>query len=78
VNAVILGSVVGTVVVVVIVAAVVLLSVIILYRQYHRTDSGEDTRKEIFVKSSFELHLPPYLIVPSSTIKLNETVGQGI
>ena len=32
---------------------------------------------EIFVKSSFELSLPPYLIIPSSSIKLNEIIGQG-
>ena len=30
------------------------------------------------MKSSFELNLPSYLIIPSSSIKLNETIGQGI
>ena len=40
-------------------------------------DFGEE-RTEISVKSSFQLDLPPHLIFPSSSIKLNETIGQGI
>ena len=32
---------------------------------------------EISVKSSFKLDLPPHLIVPSTSIKLLQTVGQG-
>ena len=30
------------------------------------------------VQSSYKLNLPPYLIVPSSIIKVVETIGQGI
>ena len=40
-------------------------------------NSGEE-RTEISVKSSFQLNLPPHLIIPSASIKLNETIGQGI
>lgn len=32
---------------------------------------------EMSVQSSFKLHLPPHLIIPSSSLKLNETIGQG-
>ena len=39
-------------------------------------NSGEE-QTEISVKSSFQLHLPPHLVIPSSSIKLNETIGQG-
>ena len=38
---------------------------------------AEAERVEISVKSSFKLDLPPYLIIPSSSIKLLQTVGQG-
>ena len=41
-----------------------------------RANSDEE-RTEISVKSSFQLNLPPHLIIPSSSIKLNETIGQG-
>ena len=41
-----------------------------------QAESGED-KTEIFVKNSFELSLPPHLIIPSSSIKLNEIIGQG-
>ena len=37
-----------------------------------------EERTEIAVKSSFQLDLPPQLILPSSSIELNETIGQGI
>ena len=52
---------------------------ILLWSEFHtaHADSGED-RKEIIVKSSLELNLPPHLIIPSSSIKLNKTIGQGI
>ena len=33
---------------------------------------------KISVESSFILDLPPNLIVPSTSIKLNETIGQGV
>ena len=42
-----------------------------------RANSGEE-RTEISVKSSFQLNLPPHLIIPSVSIKLNETIGQGM
>ena len=32
---------------------------------------------ELSVQSSFKLDLPPHLIIPSSSLKLNETIGQG-
>ena len=38
---------------------------------------AEAEQVEISVKSSFKLDLPPHLIVPSSSIKLLHTVGQG-
>ena len=38
-----------------------------------RENSGE----EIIVKSSFQLNLPPHLIIPSSSIQLSEVIGQG-
>ena len=48
----------------------------LLFIARRRMDSGEE-RMEISVKSSFQLSLPPHLISPSSSIKLNETIGQG-
>ena len=48
----------------------------LFYSHTARANSGED-RTEISVKSSFQLNLPPHLIVPSSSIKLDETIGQG-
>lgn len=37
-----------------------------------------DEMKNFSVQSSYKLNLPRYLIIPSSNIKLLETVGQGI
>lgn len=34
--------------------------------------------KKISVQSSFKLKLPPPLIFEASTIKLDQTIGQGI
>ena len=34
--------------------------------------------RSLTVQSSFQLEIPPYLIIPSSNIKLVETIGQGI
>ena len=39
---------------------------------------SEGSRSEISVQSSFKLHLPPHLIIPSTSIKLLETIGQGL
>ena len=54
--------------------AVVLISIFFDFTA--RANSGEE-RTEISVKSSFQLNLPPHLIFPSASIKLNETIGQG-
>ena len=48
-----------------------------IFSHIAQMESSED-RKEIFVKSSLELSLPPHLIIPSSSIKLTEIIGQGI
>ena len=39
--------------------------------------SSVEDRSEISVRSSFQLDLPPHLIISSSSIQLNETIGQG-
>ena len=33
---------------------------------------------EFTVQSSFKLNLPPHLIITTSSVKLNEIIGQGI
>ena len=38
---------------------------------------GFSRTKKISVQSSFKLNLPPPLIFEASTIKLDETIGQG-
>ena len=52
------------------------LSISLHFSHIVQTEFGED-RKELFVKCSFELSLPPHLIIPSSSIKLTEIIGQG-
>ena len=45
-----------------------------------RTSPGtpvESEQTQIFVQSSYKLNLPPYLIIPSSSIKLTEMIGEG-
>ena len=39
---------------------------------------SEQDQRKISVESSFKLDLPPHLIIPSASIKLNETIGQGM
>jgi hypothetical protein len=41
-------------------------------------DERDLDQRKLSVESSFKLDLPPHLIVPSASIKLNETIGQGI
>ena len=44
----------------------------------YNLDERELDQRKLFVESSFKLDLPPHLIVPSASIKLNETIGQGM
>ena len=48
----------------------------LFYSYVVHANSGEELT-EISVQSSFQLNLPPHLVIPSSCIKLNETIGQG-
>ena len=41
------------------------------------TDGDEPLPQAITVQSSYKLNLPPHLIIPSSCIKLIESIGQG-
>ena len=40
-------------------------------------DSSRLLSRSLTVQSSFRLEIPPYLIIPSSNIKLVKTIGQG-
>ena len=38
----------------------------------------EEDRRKLSVESSFKLDLPPHLIIPSASIKLLASIGQGV
>ena len=40
-------------------------------------DERDLDQRKLSVESSFKLDLSPHLIIPSASIKLNETIGQG-
>ena len=51
----------------------------ILFIIVNRTESlQEGALGKFSVQSSFKLSLPPNLIIHSSSIKMTETIGQGI